>query len=446
MALARALMTEPDLLLLDEPLSALDGPTRKELQQELKHLQHEWKIPFVLVTYSEEEARLVGDWMLVLENGRQIHCDSLRQQAQMDKNQRSEKKGGRVAGQTRATRSAVLEKVGVRESVGMILGHDLTRVVPGSFKGVAFRKGHIVRLEDLPALLAMGKENIFVYHYQEGEVHEDEAARWIARALAGPGIKWGDPKEGKISLTADRPGLLRVYREAVDSANLQGDTVVATLHDAQVVAEGEVIAATRVIPLVVPEAEVAAIEDIAAEKGPAFEVKAFQSLKVGAVVTGNEVFSGRIKDGFVPRLKEKLERYGSGIARLLYLPDGADGIAWAVKDMLDAGMEMVLVCGGMSVDPDDTTPAGIRQSGADVVLQGTPVFPGAMFLLAYHSGIPIMGLPACVLHDPVTVFDLVLPLIFAGEKLAKHDIVSRGVGGLCRQCPTCRYPACSFGK
>jgi len=197
---------------------------------------------------------------------------------------------------------------------------------------------------------------------------------------------------------------------------------------------------------VVPEATVAAAEAIASARGPALEVKAYRQLAVGVIVTGNEVASGRVRDGFAPRVEEKLARFGSRIGRLVYLPDGAAGIAAAIKEMVAAGMEMVLVCGGMSVDADDTSPAGIRQSGATVVVRGTPIFPGAMFMLAYLGEVPVLGLPACVLHDPTTVFDLVLPRLLAGERLTREEIISRGVGGLCRQCSTCTYPACSFGK
>lgn len=330
--------------------------------------------------------------------------------------------------------------------MGLILGHDVTKIVPGEFKGAAFRKGHKIRAEDVPELLDMGKEHIYVYEPGAGEVHEDEAALRLATVLAGNGLRLAGPKEGRVNLVADRKGLLRVYRQIVDLVNYQGDTVVATLHDAQPVEEGEVVAGVRVIPLVVPEATVSTVEQIAATQGPALEVKAFRNFRVGVIVTGNEVFTGRIRDGFAPRVRQKLAKFGNGVEQLRYLPDGAGGIAVAIKEMVAQGMEIILVCGGMSVDADDTTPAGIRQSGAEVVVQGTPVFPGSMFMLAYLGAVPVLGLPACVLHDPTTVFDLILPRLLAGERVSREEIITRGVGGLCRQCGTCKYPACSFGK
>lgn len=340
----------------------------------------------------------------------------------------------------------MLKKVPVRESVGLVLGHDVTKVVPGRFKGPAFRKGHLIRPEDVPELLDMGKEHVYVYEPEPGEVHEDDAALRLARALAGPGVKWGEPREGRVNLVAAQSGLLRVYRPVVDLVNSQEDAALATLHDAQPVAQGQVVAGVRVLPLVVREEMLAAVEKTVAEKGPALEVKPWRRLKIGAIVTGTEVASGRVRDAFAPAVRAKLGAFGNDLDRLLYLPDGAEGIASAIREMVDQGMEMVLVCGGMSVDADDTTPAGIRESGAEVVVRGTPVFPGAMFMLAYLGEVPVLGLPACVMHDPATVFDLVLPRLLAGEKLAREDLLSRGVGGLCRQCPDCYFPACSFGK
>lgn len=71
-AMARALMAEPQILLLDEPLSALDTQSRYELQDELKKLQEIWNIPFILVTHSPEEAQALGSEVLFLHQGQQM--------------------------------------------------------------------------------------------------------------------------------------------------------------------------------------------------------------------------------------------------------------------------------------------------------------------------------------------------------------------------------------
>lgn len=340
----------------------------------------------------------------------------------------------------------MLKKVPVKDSVGLALGHDLTKVIPGKFKGTAFTRGHIVREEDIPELLAMGKEHVYVYEPELDEIHEDEAARRLAAALAGEGVGRTEPREGRVNLVAERQGLLRVRRDAVYALNARGGLAVSTLHDCVPVEAGEVVAATRIIPLVIPATVLEEAEKLCRDRWPVVEVKRYRSLRAGVIVTGSEVYYGRIQDAFVPKVKEKLEAYGSHIAEVVYLPDGAGAIAESIKKLVGSGLEIILVCGGMSVDADDTTPAGIRESGAEVIIHGTPVFPGAMFMLAYHGEIAVMGLPACVIHDATTIFDLVLPRLLAGEKVTRDDIVAYGVGGLCRHCRPCTYPTCSFGK
>ena len=124
-----------------------------------------------------------------------------------------------------------------------------------------------------------------------------------------------------------------------------------------------------------------------------------------------------------------------------------DNIISAIKEIRKKGVDIILCSGGMSVDPDDNTPGAIKNSGAEIVTYGAPVLPGAMFLLGYFDdGTPIMGLPGCVMFAGATVFDLVLPKVAAGIKVAKKDIVKLGNGGLCLGCNECRYPVCPFGK
>ncbi|MGB9920349.1 MAG: molybdopterin-binding protein [Moorellales bacterium] len=340
----------------------------------------------------------------------------------------------------------MLKKVPVRESVGLALGHDLTKVVAGRFKGPAFRRGHVVRPEDIPELLSMGKEYVYVYDPEPGEVHEDDAALRLARVLAGPGLKVTSPQEGRANLVAEHSGLLRVYRAVVEAVNREENAAVATLHDRQPVQEGEMVAGVKIIPLVVREDWLASLEERVGGQGPAAEVKPWRRFRIGAIITGTEVTAARVPDAFGPALERKLSAFNQELARLVYLPDGAEGIAHAIRQMAAEGLEMVLVAGGMSVDPDDTTPAAIRQTGARIVTRGTPVFPGAMFMLAYLDEVPVLGLPACVMHDPATVFDLVFPRLLAGETVSREDFLSLAIGGLCRRCGECRFPACPFGK
>lgn len=339
-----------------------------------------------------------------------------------------------------------MKSVPVEEAVGMVLCHDLTKIVPGEFKGAAFKKGHIIEEEDIPKLLDMGKRNIFVWEMKEGILHENEAGDRIAKAVAGEGIRFSEPSEGKVNLISKCKGLLKVNVKALEKINAIDEAVVATLHTDIVVEEGSVVAGTRIIPLLIEEYKIQHIENICAEEKNIIEVIPFKAMKVGIITTGSEVYSGRIQDKFGPVIKDKIKEIGSSVVKQIFVSDSTDMIVDAIKELLGIGAQMIVVTGGMSVDPDDVTPAGIREAGADIISYGAPVLPGSMFLTAYIGDIPILGLPGCVMYHKRTIFDLILVKIAASEKIRKEDITKLGHGGLCRNCEVCNFPACSFGK
>ncbi|MQL50791.1 molybdopterin-binding protein [Desulfofundulus thermobenzoicus] len=337
-------------------------------------------------------------------------------------------------------------KVPVEKAVGMILCHDITEIVPGKFKGCAFKKGHIVREEDIPKLLRLGKENLYVWEKKEGVLHEDEAACRMARAVAGSGVALTEPTEGRINLLSTLRGLLKINVGALQAINNIEQVMLASLHTNQVVEINTVVAGTRVIPLYIDEKIIEQVEEQCAGYGPVVEVKPLASLRVGMVVTGSEVYKGRIEDRFSPVVKEKIENLGSHVFRKINVTDDTRMIAGAIQSLMVEKADLIVITGGMSVDPDDLTPAGVVAAGGKIVSYGAPVLPGAMFMVAYIGETPVLGLPGCVMFAKSTVFDLVLPRIMAGEVIDRRDIVALGHGGLCRGCPTCRFPACSFGK
>ncbi len=339
-----------------------------------------------------------------------------------------------------------MKTVRVQEAVGMVLGHDVTRIVPGKFKGRAFKKGHIIRPEDIEELLKIGKENVYVLELQEGSLHENEAAQRIARAAAGQGLDLTEPVEGKINLVANCNGLLKINADALYQINNKEGMVFATLHTNQVVATGRAVGGTRIVPLVIEEARVREVEAICQAHFPLVEISAFRAFKVGLVTTGNEVFHGRIQDGFGPVVRAKFSELGSSVMRQIFVPDDASLTASAIRELLEQGADMIAVTGGMSVDPDDQTPAGIRAAGGKIVTYGSPVLPGAMFMLAYIGAVPVVGLPGCVMYHKTSIFDLIVPRLLAGERVRREDIVSLGHGGFCSNCPDCRYPICPVGK
>lgn len=339
-----------------------------------------------------------------------------------------------------------MKSVPVEEALGMVLCHDLTKIIPGEFKGVAFKKGHIITEEDIPKMLDMGKKNIYVWEMQEGILHENEAGERMAKVAAGKEIVFSEPAEGKVSLLANCKGLLKVNYTALEKINVLDEAMIATLHTDIIVEKGTVVAGTRIIPLFIDKLKIEQVEKICKEEGPIIWVEPLKTMKVGIITTGSEVYTGRITDKFGPVIRNKIEEVGSEVIKQILVSDDVTMIVDAVNELLEIGVEMIIVTGGMSVDPDDVTPAGIRESGAEIISYGAPVLPGAMFLIAYKNDIPILGLPGCVMYNKTTVFDLILPKIMAGEKIKRADITRLGHGGMCLNCKVCTYPACSFGK
>lgn len=339
-----------------------------------------------------------------------------------------------------------MRRIETIHAVGHVLCHDMTRIVPGEGKDAQFRKGHVVTAEDIPMLLSMGKDHLFVWEMDDEHLHENDAALRLGALCQNDFMQAGEIKEGKIQLSAMRDGLLTVDTERLRAINSLEEIMIATRHNHSVVKAGESLCGTRVIPLVIDRRQIERAEAIAGGK-PLLTLTPFRQMKAGVVTTGNEVFYGRIEDRFTPVIVEKLAAYGVEMVAHETTDDAAEHIRDAIFSLRAQGVELILCTGGMSVDPDDCTPAAIRQSGARIVTYGAPVLPGAMMLIGYFSdGVPILGLPGCVMYAKATVFDLLLPRVVAGVEITKADVVALGCGGLCLNCPVCTFPQCGFGK
>jgi hypothetical protein len=338
-------------------------------------------------------------------------------------------------------------KIRIEEAVGLALAHDITEVRPGAYKGPSFRKGHRVEEKDLCHLMRLGKRNLYVLDPDEDQVHEDDAALRLAEVLAGPGVRFDpQPREGKIQLEAAHDGLFKVSVEPLIGLNLIQDMMCASLHTDTPVKRGQKLAGTRVIPLFTSRDVLAGAVDLAQAAYPVFSVKEFRRLRARLVITGNEIYEGLIEDKFEAVVRKKLETYGSSLVETTLLPDDETLIARKIREFVRDGTDLLITTGGMSVDPDDVTRLGIGGAGVDELYYGAAVLPGAMFLLAYKGDVPVVGIPACALYHQATVFDLILPRLLAGEKPDHRDLARFAHGGLCCDCPSCRFPACSFGK
>jgi molybdopterin biosynthesis enzyme MoaB len=371
-----------------------------------------------------------------------------------------------------------MKEVKTQDAIGLILCHDITRITPGAggVKDAAFRKGHVVCEEDIPELLKLGKENLYVWSDDPNMMHENEAAEILYTLASGSHISGTEVKEGKIELIADTDGLLRVDKAKLLALNSEDDLMMATRHDYSPVRKGDVLAGTRAIPLAVPKESMnRAVEVVraaggsgagAAEKGAEddkiLNIIPYGKMSAGIVTTGSEVYGNLIKDGFTPKVRKKMAEYGMNEAGQITVPDDPGLTTAAILKLIDEhGADIVFVTGGMSVDPDDRTPLAIRDTGAEVVSYGAPMLPGAMFMLAYYAkgtskkessdintgqgGIPILGLPGCVMHDERTALDIFLPRLVARVTVTKDDISAIGAGGLCLRCETCIFPRCGFG-
>lgn len=331
--------------------------------------------------------------------------------------------------------------------MGTKLSHDITEIRPGEFKGPAFRSGHRVCEEDICHLQKLGKNHLYLIDLDDDEIHENQAASILADGLAGANIIWeDDPKEGKIGLFSAIDGLLSVDTAMLAAFNMIAEVMCATLHNHTLVKRKQLVAATRAIPLVMKRGPVERAAAIAGHKDGIVSVRPLQKLDVGLVITGNEIYHGLVQDKFVPVLTAKVADLGSKTVAVAFAPDDPDKICTCIQNHIAANCQLIMLSGGMSVDPDDVTRVAIRQAGAAEIHYKAAALPGAMFLTAYIGDVALLGVPACGLHHRITVLDLILPRILAGERIGKRDLAMFGHGGLCQDCIECTYPHCPFGK
>ncbi len=338
-----------------------------------------------------------------------------------------------------------MKTIRVNEAVGTVLAHDITRIVPGTSKGVGFKKGHIVSPKDVPELLKLGKKHLYILDLPSDHLHENQAARYIANAVADPILEKRGPNEGKISIASPHAGLVKINFKGLMEINSIEDVILSTVSNNFPCQKDQIIAGTRILPLTINQTAIKTVEEIALLHRPVIQVKPFRSMQVGAIVTGSEVYEGLVEDGFDQHVGAKITALGSQVFRKVLVPDDTTMIATAANELIAAGCNLIITTGGLSVDPDDVTRMGVREAGFIITFYGTPVLPGAMFLHATKGNVVLLGLPACVFFHKITMFDLMLARVLADVPITKAEIATMGMGGLCLQCKVCHYPVCSLG-
>lgn len=318
--------------------------------------------------------------------------------------------------------------VKIQDAVGMSLCHDITKIVPGEFKGIAFKKGHIIKEEDINEFLSIGKDHIYIWEENENLVHENEAAKFLYELISGDEIYDSEIKEGKIEIFAKKDGLLKIDVETLIAINCVEEIVLSTIKSNTVVKAGDKIGATKVIPLAIRKEKLEEVKNLV--KNKVINILDIKEKKVAIVTTGSEVFYGRIKDASREAIEKKIKKYNCNILGQTILPDDKELIKKEIEEYIKMGADIILCTGGMSVDADDVTPKAISEVADNIVSYGTPIFPGAMFLVSYKNETPILGLPGGVIFSKSTTFDVLLPRILSGEKLTKRDIASYSHGGM----------------
>jgi hypothetical protein len=340
----------------------------------------------------------------------------------------------------------VMKKVKIEDAVGMVLGHDVTQIIPGKYKGPRFKRGHLIREEDIPEFLKIGKEHIYVMDLKSGMIHEDDAAFRLGQAFSGENIEFFGPSEGKMTFRSKTNGLLKINLLLLHRVNSSGNIILSTLHRYTSCKPGMAVGATRMISLTAPERQIEKVENWCKKEGPVLEILPYRKLDVSVMVTGSEFFKGRTEDRFDDKVGKKIVDLGSRVVKKVVVPDDIQQIAQALIQLQNDNVDLILVTGGLSVDPDDVTRAGVKKAGTRIIFYGTPVLPGAMFLYGMLEEKPVLGLPACVFYNQNTIFDILFPRILAGQVLNRREIRLLGHGGFCQNCDPCHFPICPFGK
>lgn len=327
-----------------------------------------------------------------------------------------------------------MKKINVRNAEGYELCHDITQILPGEFKGAKFLRGHIIRKEDIEVLISLGKENIFVMEEEDKEknlIHENDAAMFIVEKLNldKEFFEISSIREGKINITAKEDGILKIDINTLNKINKIGEIILVTKYNNSYIKKGETVAATRVIPLLIEKKQLDEMEKLVKEKNVLTFKKIDKNKKLALITTGNEVYNGIIKDKSKEALLKKYRKYELNDMEQVFSPDDKDTIKKYIK-MFENEKDIIMCTGGMSIDPDDVTPSAIRESNWEIVTYGTPVLPGAMFMLAYKGEKVLIGLPGGVVFSEKTVFDVLLPRILANDRITKQEIIEMGHGGL----------------
>ncbi|SHN52205.1 FmdE family protein [Desulfovibrio litoralis] len=356
------------------------------------------------------------------------------------------------------------------DAIGKKALHDMTQIVPGKEKGPLFVAGQTLEAGDVCRLQQIGRFSVAVEdNNPNGFIHENDGVKAFAKRMSGNNITFElPPKEGKINFSATTRGLLCVDKKRLEAFNMLEDVMCATRQDATIVEAGSQIGGTRVIPLYIADHIFA--EALQRLSTPLFSVAPFRKARVGILVTGTEVFKGLITDKFIPIISKKVEQYECTVVKTEIAPDDKNHIQQSIQAIKEAGADLLITTGGLSVDPEDLTRHALTEAGLTDALYGAPVLPGTMSLVGrilseninthptqtkadvstirqpQNGEMQVIGVPACALYYKTTLFDILLSRLLAGRIITRHELASMGEGGFCMNCKICTWPKCFFVK
>lgn len=314
--------------------------------------------------------------------------------------------------------------VAVADAVGKILAHNHTSADGRR----AFRKGMTVRVEDVAALRELAGDTVYVAELEPGDVHEDEAGRRLAQAVAREGVRLGPAAGGRVNLLALERGLVNLDVTRLYQVNQLEGLTIATLVNHSIVKPKTIVATIKVIPYAVPEQRLRQAE---LRGWGAVGVRPLPARRVGVILTSSENARSKVVETLEPPIRARVEDLGSEVVAVLPVPHTEQAVAEAVRDLTSQGIEAIIIGGETSImDANDITPSGVRQAGGVIEGYGAPAEPGNLLLLAYLDQRPILGAPGCVRSRHTNVVDLVLPRLLAGEHLTRDDLAGLGHGAL----------------
>lgn len=335
------------------------------------------------------------------------------------------------------TRTMIFSSLPVRDAEGAILAHSQ------DVGERTFKKGRVLTAGDIAVLAAAGVAEVIAARLEDGDLDENEAARRLAAACAGPGLEIGTAATGRANVFAQADGLMIYGRDRLDAVNGVDEALtVAAVEPYARVEEGQLVATIKVIPLGVAARQVARASEAAhGGEGPLFAAAPFRPRRAGLLQTVLPGTREKVLVKTVDTLRTRLEGLGSSLVAERRADHRPEAIAGALRELRAQGCDLLLIVGAsVTTDRRDCIPAGIEAAGGRVAHFGMPVDPGNLLVLAWLGDVPVLAPPGSARSPRTGGNDWVLWRLCAGLDVTAKDIMGMGAGGLLKEIPSRPLP------